>query len=148
MTDSNIFVTAPVQATIVVTPPTPATIVRSTSGPQGPAGIAGPPGVTPVFTRSGMLEVDAGRSRFYADRDLTITRIRAAVGTPAIGAAIIVDVLLDELVIATVEIPDGEHTGLLDVDETFTIGQYVTVDITQVGSTGSGHDLTVTITTE
>jgi hypothetical protein len=138
MSDSRIIVTAPVQATIV----------RSTSGPQGPAGPAGPPGVTPVFTRTGVLEVDAGRSRFYADRDLTITRIRAAVGTPPTGAAVIVDVLLDEVVIATVEIPDGEHTGLLDIPEPFPIGHYLTVDITQVGTTASGQDLTVTITTE
>jgi len=96
----------------------------------------------------GALEVDAGRSRFYADRDLMITRIRASVGTPAIGAAIVVDVLLDELVIASVEILDGENTGLLDVNEIFAIGSFVTVDITQVGTTGSGQDLTVTITTE
>lgn len=138
MSDSRIIVTAPVQATIV----------RSTSGPQGPAGPAGPPGVTPVFSRAGALEVDAGRSRFYADRDLTITRIRAAVGTQAIGATVIVNVLLDDVVLASVEIPNGEHTALLDVNETFTIGHYVTVDITQVGTTESGQDLTVTITTE
>ena len=146
MTGSVVYVTPPVSTT-VVTSPTSATIIGSTSGPVGPQGPAGPPGVSPIFTQQGELFVKAGNGRYYSDLDLDIVRVRAAVGTPPTGNPVVVEVLRNGVSVAEVEIPEGEHTNYLDVSEPFTTGDYLTVNITAVGSTQSGADLTVTITT-
>ena len=146
MTGSVIYVTPPVSTT-VITSPTSATIIGSTSGPVGPQGPAGPPGVSPIFSQQGELFVKAGNGRYYSDLDLDIVRVRAAVGTPPTGDPVVVEVLRNGVSVAEVEIPTGEHTAYTDVSEPFTTGDYLTVNITAVGSTQSGADLTVTITT-
>ena len=146
MTNSIVYLT-PVVSSTIITSPTSATIIGSTSGPVGPQGPTGPPGVTPIFTHQGELFPKTGSGRYYSDIDVTVIRVRAAVGTPPTGDSATVDVLRNNERIAEVEIPDGDHTAYTDVTEAFTIGDYLTVNITAVGSTRAGADLTVTITT-
>lgn len=146
MTGSIIYVTPPA-STAIITSPTTATIIGSTSGPVGPQGPSGPPGVTPIFTHQGDLFLKTGNSRYYCDLDVDVIRVRASVGTAAQGNPVSVSVLRNGTSIADIDIPADDHTAYLDLSEPLTVGDYLTVDITAVGTTAAGADLTVTITT-
>jgi hypothetical protein len=143
---STIVVTSPRSATIAASPST-STIIAGTSGPVGAQGPSGPPGVSPIFSQQGDLFIKTGGSRYYADLDLDITRVRASVGTPPTGDPVVVELMRNGAVVTEVEIPDGENTAYTNVSEPFTTGDYLTVNIAAVGSLVSGRDLTVTITT-
>ena len=109
------------------------------------------------FSAAGDLAVDTGTHRLYNDTGgpLTITAVRASVGTPPVGSPLIVDVNKDGTTIFTTQtnrptVPDGGSTDLADAVEvtSWAAGEYLTVDIDQVGSTTVGADLTVTIVAE
>jgi hypothetical protein len=150
VTEPQVNILNNTSAQIVVTPDnTPAQIVI-TSGPVGPAGspgIAGPPGTQPIFSRTSVLDLTTGTSRYYSDYDVTIIRVRGAVHTPATGSDIHVEILLDQISVAMITIPTGLNTGFTDVSIPFLTGHYLSVNITQIGSISPGSDLTVSVTT-
>ena len=84
--------------------------------------------------------------------DVTIVDVEASVGTAPTGASLIVDVNVDGTTIFTggtnrpTIAAAGFHdeAGTVD-DASHTDGQYITVDIDQVGSTIAGADLVVLI---
>ena len=134
---------------IIVTSPTTATIVAATRGPQG---AQGPAGTQPVFFRSGNIDTQTGASRFYIENAGTLATVRASVGVPATGAPIIVDVLKNGTSVFTdpshrPTIPAGENTATAAPDVTeVDAGDFLTVNIDQVGSINAGADLTVSVT--
>jgi hypothetical protein len=86
-------------------------------------------------------------------RTLTITSVRASVGTAPTGASVIVDVHLNGTTIFTTQgnrptISPGAFTsGSATPDVTsVAAGDYLTIDIDQVGSTVAGAYLTVQVT--
>lgn len=110
--------------------------------------------VTPPFSYTGELETGEGTFRFYNDsgRTLTITAVRASVGTAPTGTAIVLDVLKNGTTIYTnagnrPQISAGQDTvKSTNPDVTaWEDGDYLTVDIVQVGSTVAGADLTVAV---
>lgn len=122
----------------------PVTVELGVAGPQGPAG----PGV-PVFSRAGAAAVTTGTIRYYLERDTTVSKVRAAAGTPPVGSPLAVDVLLNGVSLLAggpLEIPAGDHTAVRTIAVPASAGDYLTVDITQVGSTTPGADLTVSVT--
>jgi hypothetical protein len=111
--------------------------------------------VVPVggpFTKQGVLTVTTGVSRFYADDYYYITAARASVNTAPTGAAIIVDILKNGVTIFTTSanrptIAISGFTGVSSApDIPFVVpGDYLTVNIAQVGSTVAGADLVVSV---
>lgn len=110
--------------------------------------------VTFTFSKSGTLTTGAGTFRQYNDtgRTLTITSIRASVGTAPTGASVLVDVNLNGTTLfttqanrPTIAVSTNTATGTPAVTA-WPTGGYLTVDVDQIGSTIAGSDLTVTVT--
>lgn len=107
------------------------------------------PGVPPAiaaFSASGQLTVRSGQHRWYNDtgQDRQVQTVRAAVGTAPAGSGLVVDLLRNGTSLATVTVPDGSTTATATPAATIAAGDYLTVDITQIGATVPGSDLTVT----
>ena len=114
-----------------------------------------PPGVDLYipFSISGAAYVTSGQGRVYIESSRTITRVRASVGTAPTGASLIVDVLKNGTSIYSgtpanrPTIAAGSYTALggTPTTTTFVSGDYITVNVVQVGSGAAGSDLTVSI---
>lgn len=138
-----------------ITPPAQQTVTIglaqgiSVQGIPGVQGIRGESMIT--YASSGPLSVRAGKSRYRFPFNATINGVSAAIDTPSSGSSIIIDVNLDGASLFTnpvdrLTIPAGNNTAAEIVTTRTTsinTGQYVTVDIDQVGSVNPGSDLTV-----
>ena len=94
-----------------------------------------------------------GKSRWYADKAYTIKSARASVNTAPTGTTAIVDINKNGTTIFTTQSRrpaiaisgfTATPSGAIEVT-TLAAGDYITVDIDQVGSTIAGADLTVQI---
>ena len=107
----------------------------------------------PTFTKNGVLFTDTGTLRLPMDASYTIIGVRLMVGTAPTGASVIVDVNKNGTTIFTTQanrptIAAGANAGGPGATPNVTslvAGDYITVDIDQVGSTVAGADLTVSI---
>ena len=140
-----------------ITPPATQVVnitVSGEKGPQGPGGIQGLRGESIIpYSISGTLTTRTGKSRYRFPFNATINGISAIVDTPSNGLPILVDVNLDGASLFTnpsdrLTVPSGNNT-VAEISPTRTssvlTGQYLTVDIDQVGSVFAGSDLTVFI---
>ena len=127
-----------------------------TVGPTGPAGATGPAGPTGVgfldFTVAGTLSVASYPFRWYSPGNLTIANVRISVGTAPLGAQIIVDVNKNGTTIFTTQAnrPTIFAVGNTAVSPTpnvtaLTLGDYLTIDVDQVGATTAGANLVVQV---
>jgi hypothetical protein len=105
-----------------------------------------------TFSVTGALTVKTGASRIYLEGNYTFETCRAAVNTAPTGAAVICDVNKNGTTIYSTQgarpqiaISGFSATGNSPAINTFTIGDYISVDIDQIGSSVAGADLTVTI---
>lgn len=110
-------------------------------------GILGP---VQVFTVPRLSTVGQGKARFYAPTALTITNIRLSVGVAPTGTDLIVDVNKNGTSIfpgGKPYISEGSYTSMNNVPvvTSMNAGDYLTVDIDQVGSTSPGEFLTVQV---
>lgn len=107
------------------------------------------------FSYTGTLVAGTGKSRLYNDtgRSLTIVAIRATVTTAPTGATVIVDVNKNGTTIfttqgnrPTVAISGFTSGKVSNMDVTsLADGDYLTIDLDQIGSTVPGADLTVQV---
>lgn len=104
------------------------------------------------FTMAGVVAASEGRLRFYVEDDCTIEQVRASLGVPAVGSNLVVDVNRNGTSIfsSTATQPTvvaGENTGVAVPDTTTDLvaGDYLTIDIDQIGATTPGSDLVVQI---
>lgn len=107
------------------------------------------------YSLTGTVATGTGKHRLYNDTGvpLIIRAVRASVGTAPTGTALIVDVNKGGSSIFTTQsnrptIPAGANTsGKVTAINTTALadGEYLTVDVDQVGSTVAGADLTVQI---
>ena len=107
------------------------------------------------YSQAGTLALKTGTFRLYNDSDAswTIVGVRATVGSAPTGASIIVDVNVNGTTIFTTQgnrpsIASTEFTSgfVSSMDITSVpVGDYMTVDIDQVGSTLPGSDLCVQV---
>lgn len=107
------------------------------------------------FSVGGELTVGAGTFRLPFPYPARIISVRAVVAVVPSGAAILVDVNLNGTTIFTTQanrpsIPDGSNMSQIAFPDVITVdpGDYLTVDIDQIGSTTPGEDLTVTVQLE
>jgi len=104
-----------------------------------------------VYTVNGNLTTGTGVQRFYLPQNATIAQVRASVGTAPTGSSLIVDVNLNGTTIFTTQgdrptIVDGGFTDTSVPAVTSVVaGDYLTIDIDQVGSTTPGSNLTVQV---
>jgi hypothetical protein len=108
-----------------------------------------------ALSQAGAVTATPGTARIYNDsgRALTIMAVRASVGTAPTGSALVVDVNKNGVTIFTTQgnrpsIPAAGNTSgkVANMDVTaLADGDYLTVDVDQVGSTTPGSDLTVQI---
>lgn len=107
---------------------------------------------TAIFTFEGELATNTGAIRIYNQTGITRTFLKVflSVGTAPTGAAIIVDVNKNGSTIFSTQsnrpqIAASANTGFTTTfnTTTFADGEYITVDIDQVGSTVKGSNLTV-----
>lgn len=112
-------------------------------------GPAGAYGLNPVFSRQGTLTTQVGTQRLYVERSGTLAVVRATVGTPSTGSAVVVDVNKNgsSILSSPISVAAGAYTQTGTIGSaSVTAGDYFTVDIDAVGSTTPGANLTVTIT--
>jgi hypothetical protein len=124
----------------------------STHAPNGADPIQ-PALMLPAFTAGGAISVTTGTIRLPIDSTYTVTGVRLMVGTAPSGASIIVDILKNSATIFTTSgnrptIAAGANAGgpgaVPDIPG-LVAGDYLTVNIAQVGSTTPGSDLVVSI---
>lgn len=115
-------------------------------------GRPGPPGVAPLaMSIRGPLAAAPGVIPFPVPYDMTVIAVQAAVAFPPLGAADVIDVLLDGVSVfgggpkptiapgATLSVPVVPVVSLLPA------GAVVTVDVVQVGSIQPGADCTIVL---
>lgn len=107
-----------------------------------------PPVSNPLQEKSlnqpGELIVTTGNSRWYPTNQITLTSVRATVGTAPVGSGVITNVRVNGTSIATPEVAAGGNTSAIIVLNTIVnTGDYVTVDVDQIGSATPGSDLVV-----
>ena len=131
-----------------------ATLDGSGKLPPGQLAVANITKVLP-YSYLGNIVVGAGTFRLYNDMGATwtINGVRASVGTAPAGASIIVDINKNGTTIfttqgnrPTIAIAGNTSGNVTNMDvTTVAAGDYLTVDIDQIGSTTAGADLTVQI---
>jgi small ligand-binding sensory domain FIST len=106
------------------------------------------------FSYPGTVATGTGAGRLYNDtgRAMTIIAIRASVGTAPTGATLIVDVNKNGTTVFTTQgnrpaiAISGNTAKVTNMDVTaLADGDYLTVDVDQVGSTVAGANLTVAV---
>jgi hypothetical protein len=118
---------------------------KGDKGATGPTGPIGNPGIVPTFVMQDTVTVFTGKSRFYFESTRTIASVRASVNTAPTGSSLVVALLLNGTSIGTVTIPAGSYTAATTLSQVVNLNDYVTVNVTSVGSTTAGSDLTVTL---
>ena len=103
-----------------------------------------------ALTQPSDLVVVTGKARWYPVQDIELISVQAHVDTPATGQSILVDVNKNGSTILTgspniVEIAAGANSSAIIPPGTtsVTVGDYVTVDVDQIGSGTAGADLVV-----
>lgn len=104
-----------------------------------------------TFTYSGVLATYVGDKRYYINNNATITGVRASVDTAPTGSSILVDVNKNGTTIFTTQAnrptiaASGFTSGLVTNMNVTSVsaGDYITIDIDQIGSTIAGSNLTV-----
>jgi hypothetical protein len=104
-----------------------------------------------ALTHTGELSAYTGVKRWYAPKNITISKIKARVDTAPTGAGVVVQINKTSLGVTTnqqLTIADGT-TLISDTSPTISSmleDDYLTVDIVSVGTTTAGENLTVEIT--
>ena len=116
-------------------------------GAQGPAGT-----MVQLFTIPGVVTTGSGKGRYYAPTTMVISNVRAFVDDAPAGSDLIIDVNRNGTTIFTDQGNRPRITAGNNYDAGSTpdvtglvAGDYVTIDIDQIGSTTAGTYLTVQI---
>lgn len=95
-----------------------------------------------TYSYSGDLAINTGSKRLYMAQALTLNAVDAYVETAPVGAAAIFTLKKNGTSIGTLTIADGDSTVTdTSFNESLVRGDYLTVDITQIGSGTAGADL-------
>jgi len=100
-----------------------------------------------TLEQDGTLSVTTGTARWYAPRNIEITKIRPFVGIAPVGSALNLRVNKNGSSIHTLSVSAGQNTATSTVSTPLEVneGDYLTVDVTSVGSTTAGSDLKLII---
>ena len=124
--------------------------ITGTQGPTGATGSAGP-GIC-TFSLPGAVSITTGQSRQYFEASYTLVTVRASVGTAPVGSSLTIDVIKNggsSILSSPLSITTGTNTATTTsfaAPGTLSTSDYLTVNVTAVGSSTAGADLTVTVT--
>jgi hypothetical protein len=93
------------------------------------------------FSKTGTIAVSTGVARWYPPRALTMASFEAWVGTAPTGANLIASVKKNGVQQFTITITAGGNTASGAGSFSLLTTDYVTIDVTQVGSTVAGAEL-------
>jgi len=94
-----------------------------------------------------ILVTNTGEKRLYLEKAYTLNSINAYVDTAPVGADVTLDVKKNGTSLQTVSIPDGTSTGSqTSLTHSIAANDYLTIDITQVGSSTAGENLYLVFT--
>jgi len=100
-----------------------------------------------ILSQPDSLIVVNGQARWYPSKNIQILSIKASVGTPAIGNSVLSIVRKNgtSIIGSSIEITSGmyESASVIPITQTAVVGDYFTVDVTQVGTVNPGKDLSV-----
>jgi len=112
------------------------------TNPAGASGTVDEEFYIKSYRYDGTLTVNTGSKRLYLHDAYTLSSIYAYVDTAPDGASIITDVKKNGSSLQTITIADGATTAAnTTLSHTITSGDYITVDITQIGSNTAGENL-------
>jgi hypothetical protein len=127
-------------------------VLKKNSGSDGDAAWASEVASYTTFEQPGVVATAAGRGRFVFGANATILSVRAACAVAPVGASLICDVNKNGTTIFTTQanrpaIAAGSNASSAATPDVTSVaaGDYLTVDIDQVGSTTAGEDLVVTV---
>ena len=98
-----------------------------------------------TYAIDGNVTVNTGTARFYTYDDAVLETVNAYVATAPVGASLNVSVLKNGSSAATLAISADATSATGSPDVSFSQGDYVTVDITQIGSSTAGADLRINL---
>ena len=98
-----------------------------------------------TFGGTGEIRLETGKSRWYAGTGGMLRTVRASVATPAAGSDIVIVVNKNASPWVTLAIPAGAFMAASNVHLPIQSGDYLTVDITQIGSDTPGDFLTLSL---
>ena len=117
--------------------------IQGATGAQGDIGATGPQGATGVLTGSAVslyqeiLTITTGTVRWYNPADITITKITARLAEAA-NDLVTFNVNRSGVTTATVTLTTGSVKTVSTVSIAMFIDDYLTIDTTAVGTSGSG----------
>lgn len=99
-----------------------------------------------TFTQPGTLQVASGSVGLSAPRLSKLSKVSAHVTTPPVGSSLILELANNGLAVATITIPSGstDASGVISA-ATIDPSDVLTVNVTQVGSSSPGANLTLTV---
>ena len=98
------------------------------------------------YSKSGDLTVATGSARLYPPRNLTLSQWEIWAGTAPTGADVVVVVNKNGAPVETLTLPAGSNYASGVATAVLLTTDYLTVDVTQVGSTIAGSDLSTRLT--
>lgn len=117
----------------------------SSTGATGPTGPASAGGGSKTFRYSGLLEVFTGVMREYIVSSMTLNKINAFVEVAPTGANISINVKKNGTTAASITITAGQTTAQTTPSVSLVANDYLTVDVTAIGTTWPGEDLAVVL---
>jgi len=99
------------------------------------------------FNQTGTLAIATGTARWYVPQTVTVTGVTPYVATAPVGANVLINLRKNSSsTISTVQVDDGATYGSANTTQSvLATGDYLTVDVTQVGSIVKGSDLVLVV---
>lgn len=97
--------------------------------------------LTKTLEYVGILSVNNGTRKWWINNSFTITRILAFLDVAPTGAGVIIRVNKNGVSTTTLTVNAASASAVSSVSISIVQGDYITVDITQIGSTFAGSDL-------
>lgn len=126
--------------------------IQGTYGPQGVqgsigSGIQGIAGVSPTLERHfnypGILKTSVGTTRWWTLSSGTITKIISQLVTAPVGSSVVANIKKNGTIVHTVTIPENTYNISSDVNISISTNDYITIDISSIGSGIAGSDLVI-----
>lgn len=97
-----------------------------------------------TLTFPGLLKVAAGTNRWWPATGISVSELRVNLITGPTGSQVRLQVNKNGSEAGNVQVQSGTTVATTSVDIEFAVGDYVTVDVTQVGSSYPGSDAVLT----
>lgn len=106
--------------------------------------IVGGGGFVSTYNYDGGLSVNSGTERYYLHTSVTLASVDLYIESPSIGSSVNIAILKNGSTIGTASVSAGQTSSLNNIINVGLVqGDYITVNITQVGSTYPGRDMMI-----